>query len=602
MDVEDRSVRSNMKKKLLLGLSLVASLASLAGCDSIEAKLKDSDYKDTILKNSDGSDPKIVNNEQGKIYDALVSAGSTNSEKVLKNILLLIANNKFGTFYKEGDVDGIREVVAKGGSTLTAFAEAHKDVYPNGASDVIRLHNFILERINRTFLSATTNASYAENNKFFEEKFYKAQQENLYELGEIADTDFKGIENDKSVGVQTIASIAYNEENGFGSDIVKNYFNDDYLDIYKDYIEKTILEDMMRRELVHRYILNNNYVALGRSAARKVQYVTLEDNADYPNATQSLMAAYSRIVLANKVSNETLALSAEEKAAIAEHYATDYKDLNFLGDLYKGLFDSSLSANLLSAARKVYTLAGFTEIAPSRYPSDFDYSALVYEQTTYGGYIRSYEKIYDATNGFKDRYTIDSSVWSEFTGSNAHSPQTGMKFKVQSLIPVDKTSEGWYTDANLGTYSSTYKTRLFKNTVASDVVAGTTGNAAKNYGWYVDGSYYLTRETYENTSPNAEASSYDPTPYLIKDGSNWYITRVDEAIKNSKMRESSSDYYGKDSAILREIETEIGYMLSDNSSYEKNANQHYVEQAAISFHDQAIYDYFKTTFPDLFED
>jgi hypothetical protein len=89
---------------------------------------------------------------------------------------------------------------------------------------------------------------------------------------------------------------------------------------------------------------------------------------------------------------------------------------------------------------------------------------------------------------------------------------------------------------------------------------------------------------------------------LIKDGSTWYITRVDEAIKNSKMRESSSDFYGKDSAILREIETEIGYMLSDNSSYEKNANQHYVEEAAISFHDQAIYDYFKTTFPDLFED
>jgi hypothetical protein len=121
----------------------------------------------------------------------------------------------------------------------------------------------------------------------------------------------------------------------------------------------------------------------------------------------------------------------------------------------------------------------------------------------------------------------------------------------------------------LGTYSSTYKTRLFKNTVASDVVAGTKGSVAKSYGWYVDGSYYLTREQYENINPqthepitpNASPASYDPTPYLIKDGSNWYITRVDEAIKNSKMRESSSDFYGKDSAILREIETEIGYML-----------------------------------------
>ena len=103
-------------------------------------------------------------------------------------------------------------------------------------------------------------------------------------------------------------------------------------------------------------------------------------------------------------------------------------------------------------------------------------------------------------------------------------------------------------------------------------------------------------ETYGNTEH----------PYLIYDSSStaWTLVRVDEAVKNSKLRAGSADYYGGESNgdILMEVEYQVSYMLADNTSFTKNSNQYYIKEAALSYHDQAVYDYFKKTFPDLFED
>ena len=570
----------NKTKKVLLGLTTLLAVTAVAACDDVEVSLTKSDYDTQILT---GNGATLPNNNLGEIYDALVNSGDSNSEKVLNAVLLKIAQGRFGTF----------EELQAAVSNADAFAAKHK-AFKDGKA-VKTFYNNLLERVNRTFLDYTISSSYTKNSRFFEERFYNTQADALYKLGDVAEAKFKGNEAAGYTGIQTTPSIAYNEANEFGSTEVKKFFQDDYLTIYKDYIERAILPDLYKKALVQDYLIRNNYVALGRSAARKVQYISLSNNSNYADATQNLMTAYANLVLSNGPS----ALSPTQKQAIADHYGTTSKDLNFLSDLYKGAL-TGWSGELLDAAKAIYAAANFTQISNSEIAS-FDlletYSPVAYKETTYGGYLTDYSKI-----KIGNRYTNDSTIYADFTGSGAHEARVGMEIKVQALAAVDNTTEGWFNESSIGSLASTYKERLFKNVVATDVVNNADAhlNDEKNYGSYVDGAYYLTREQYENNG-TTEINA-DSLLLKEKDASTWYICRVDEAVKNSKLRSTSEDYYGADTDLLAEVEYQLSYMLADNTAYTKNANQYFVKEAAISFHDQAIYDYFKKTFPDLFED
>lgn len=578
----------NKTKKVLLGLTSLLAVTAMAACDDVEVSLTKKDYDEQILT---GDGAKLPNNNLGEIYDALVKSGDGNSEKVLNNVLLKIAEGRYGTF------EELQAAAATDGSAWAASHKAFKD-----GKAVKAFYNNILEKINHTFLGYTTSSSYTKNSRFFEERFYNTQKDALYKLGDVATADFKGNSGAGYTGIQTNVSVAYNDKNGYGTDEVKKFYQDNYLTIYKDYIERNILPDLYKKALVQDYLISNNYIALGRSAARKVQYISLANNANYADSTQNLMNAYASLVLSGK----STGLSAEKKQAIADHYGTTSKDLNFLADLYKGAL-TGWTGNLLQAAKDVYAAANFTEI-PSSEIAAFGlldtYSPVAYKETTYGGYLTDYAKI-----KVGNRYTNDSSVYADFTGNGAHEANVGMEIKVQALTALDHTTEGWFNESSIGSLASTYKERLFKNVVATDVAtpaekaaADFKANAEKNYGSYVDGEYYLTREAYENN----DTADFDATPILLKekDSGTWYICRVDEAVKNSKLRAGSADYYGGESNgdILMEVEYQVSYMLADNTSYTKNSNQYYIKEAALSYHDQAVYDYFKKTFPDLFED
>ena len=67
----------------------------MAACDDVEVSLTKKDYDEQILT---GDGAKLPNNNLGEIYDALVKSGDGNSEKVLNNVLLKIAEGRYGTF------------------------------------------------------------------------------------------------------------------------------------------------------------------------------------------------------------------------------------------------------------------------------------------------------------------------------------------------------------------------------------------------------------------------------------------------------------------------------------------------------------------------
>ena len=82
------------KFKKVLTLSAATLALGLTSCDLIEAKLPED--AEVLTFNDNG---EVYNNQLSKIYDALVTSGDTNSQRILNNILYLYSEAVFGSFY-----------------------------------------------------------------------------------------------------------------------------------------------------------------------------------------------------------------------------------------------------------------------------------------------------------------------------------------------------------------------------------------------------------------------------------------------------------------------------------------------------------------------
>lgn len=572
---------ANKLKKIILALS-ASMVITLAGCDDIEARLPNE--TDPILTNLNG---EVYHNELKEIYDALITAGSSNSERVLNQILLKIAYAKFGHFYdvtdeagavtEKGLVTVMEEAATEGDTVLDTFIASH-EIYKTNDEDgkyspelsrqrLVSFYDQLIEIIQKALWSIVNNTSYQERSYFREELFHSAMAAELYHLGTVA--DYK-------------ETMIYGE---FNYEETPRFFTD-YLVTYEDYIDRAILESAFRKALVEQYILNKNYGALGRSYARKVQIIGLKDIDDQYGATYKLVRNYASLVI-NATDDATLAsnlgLSEDDASAIKEYL----RDLRFLDTLYKGfpvdegyyaeiLGNSTELAALKTAADKIYSASGFTSYFTS------------YEETSYGKLVKDY---FDLST---DRWTTGSTT--DFTGGNSYTSEVGFVIKTREIQTNSNITEGWYTSSTMSALSSSFKNRLFKMGVANEV---DTDDAEATYTRKIGNEYYLMPESYQ--ASNA-------TPYCLydSDSSTWYIVRIDEAVKASKLVVGGPNSYdkmegreGKESQF--EIALTLAYMLAESETYTKAANQSYVEEAAIAFHDQAVYDYFKSVFPDLFD-
>ncbi len=533
----------------------MAATMGLASCSEVEANLPKEKGESPILNLTD-----IKNNDLQKIYDALVSAGTSNSERVLNNVLTKIACSKFGSFYSEGENVGLKEAAADD-AKMTSFLSAHS-FYENDKEKVKDVAAHIEETIAKHFWDVVKNSSYQERNKFYEEKFVQAERADLYEIELSSFHEPTLLDGNKS----------YRD--------VQEYFSADYLNVYREYIEDHVLENAMRKLLIEQYLLTDSYGVLGRSYAREVQYIALPDISDAGSSTKRLARSYAKLVLSKTDAELTSAGVDPEKV----------RDLNFLDRLYKGYI---VDATEKAFADTIYAEAGFTT-----YAAGVDTIA-TYEETTYGELAKNYNTL--AT----DRWTQGSGKESEFTNSGAYPKAVGLEIKTNELIGTTKVTEGWYTSTGLADLASSIKTRLFKITVANEVDDLDVG-AKGSFVWNVQGDYYMVPESY------LPSNEY---PYVIYDESSktTTIVRVKEAVKQSKLKKlpedataeeiANSDSYDarEGGASLHQIALQVASLLSDSDTYKKAANQKAVEDAALAYHDQAVYDYFVSTFPDLFD-
>jgi len=581
---------SKLKKISVLVLS-IASVSLLASCDNVEAKLADSNYNANILVDSTGANANITNNSYGKIYDALVKSGDTNSQKVLENVLYIYAQSVYGDFYEIKAAVDAYEGTTNDITALQKIADAH-DVYldtKDNTHSIYKVVNFYLDvlyRIRSTFLGYVTNTSYQVRNQFVESKFYDAQAAAYYDLTKVNGTNYPYNEAHKQVNGSFRLSEGYSETATFvldgqksdAGDATNAYFKNIF-GTYSNYITIAVLPDIYRNELTTQYLYQENLGQIKQTAYRKVDYVSLAENASYSGSVGNLMTAYAKNVIADATNSANSAFG-----------------FTFLGDLYKGT-TSGFTAEQTTLANTIYTDADWHKATPVKSLTIDGWTISdYYKESAMGTIITSYEKLTD------NRFTDDTTARNDFTNSEAYTVETGLAVKTRTLVSTDKTVHGWYDKSGLSSLASVLSTRLFKVQVANEVDG--TPSETTPFGKYVNGNYYLLPDTYES------GAAY---PYLYMDSSsNWYLVKVEEAVKPAKITSTStgtgsSAYYdnmpkhANDHYFAEQVSRKIAYSLSTSDTWKSKANKYFVNEMAIIYHDTYVYNYFKTTFPSLFE-
>ena len=590
----------NKLKILSLGL-LLGGVFSLAACDSVEFALPKDEQSQQILVIDEKE--SIPHNEIQYLFEKVVPGDSSTASKVLDSLLLRLAKSYYGEFYDVGNSEGLRSIV-KSDEKIKGFVASHDKfsiLKADGTHDVDAevqnvkdFYDHIITSLQKSFWSYTNNSNYLEHNIFCEKKFYDTQVAALYRLDEAYGVELE-IEDHRT---EQDGTLDYKSVEEFFGSAEKSY-----LDIYQDYIERSLLPTLYRKIIVEDYVIKSNYSALGRSHARKVQTISLKNLDESADATRNLITHYATYILEGGI------LTADDApAGLTAEDIVPFQDLKFLSRLYDGLIDVDIPVDESYVARYLYKKANwaYEEIDLS---GDGIPDTTYYPLTTLGKVYKDYKEL---TN-----VRWEESTSTDFTGSGAYTKETGLMFKTREIFSKNAVTEGWFTNNGLSEVPSDLRARLFRIQVANEVDAnyrleGETAVIEPNkdfgdngYGRYVNGHYYLTPETYSKT---------DPHPYLIFDSSSssWVIVRVDEAIKGPKLSTSadstsSYDYLRKigyrsaDDLTRNQVAWLVVDLISDSDAYTKAARQEVLDKASIIYHDQKVYDYFETNFPDLFD-
>ena len=582
------------KKKPIILTVLAASALLLAGCDDFEAKPTSQVYDAPILN----LENDIPQNTISLIYDALVTAGDTNSERVLNNILYIYAESQYGSFFDKTSengtvIEGLRSVVESGDAAkIKAFAET----YPAYEGDSTRVTNFykdVLYRIRSVFYGYVLDANYQDRSRFVEKKFYDAQIASYYDIAMVDGDIYPYNRGSMQVEGTFVLSedivepgpIKLDGGNRMAAGDIENAYFKDIFGTYQNYIESAVLPDIYRNELTVQYLYTVNRTTLELSSARKVHYIALPDNADYIGATRDLMVSYAHNIVEGSTHDDSV------------------YDLNFLDSLYGG-YDyvygnwEENDPERYALATKIYQDANWTTDTVTIGDEQITY----YVQSSYGKIMSDYKKLSDS------RFLDDTTVRSEFTSNGTYTVQTGLMIKTNALRAEDHTTDGWFANASAMDDSYPFSSDLFDTRVANEVDSvkfengayqNSTASDGLEYGVYRNGQYYMT-----TNNENGSDISY----IALNDGT-YYMTIVDEAVKRAKVNSSYEDQYydgleahkGEEGSFAEMVLRKIGYSLSSSETWTSSAHNYYVEKMATIFHDTYVYDYFVKTFPDIFD-
>lgn len=574
-------------------------------------------------------------------YDEVTRAnGST--ETTLKDAVADI------TFDVDGNVTG-------GGDTVKAFIRAHKSywyyneegkhvqedgttVINDGAdwtpgnteiSHVAAKWTSIETRISESMYAKANSSSYIEKNYFSEVKFLKSLHE-----------DSKKVRNYKTTGTYAVVEdefiIPYTVEDSEAFDEFVGYDAANHVMLHREYyqsnvsadpdmpkatyIEDEIIPDVYNDLLIEQYLLDEDVAAVRNSRARYINVLKIEKYSSFPNNADMLVKKlveeiYSDIPAADaqlEVDAETI----EEKYdALFEKYAL----------VAKGLYDQ-ITANAAATA----LVNSLHEIASDIYEPDAKAGMNYYKHTSYGDLVEDYDKIYEVINAADpDWNKLDEDKYSTFTSNGTRSVEEGFEQQKIDLMQAENITKGWYIQSKTPNLDSNgeINNRLFKLSIANAKVE-LDSTSSEAYADLLKADRVYKADGAANWSVRPEASKDENRflcsingAYFLKfdgqsidadwkndivydDGSAYYIVQVLEAAKDSKLRSVSTTNYAhtRSQTFMDKVIDEVAKIVGETGSYASLSKNHWLEKMDLSYYDQKVYDYFKSNYPDLFED
>ncbi len=584
-------MEKHISKKFFAGILALSAGFILASCDPVSAVPQN--YNDPIIASTDG-EIKLDGNNLGTLYDSITSERNA---KIVEKILSQIAEKKFGSY-----ADFLK--ACSNAEEQTNFVNAHAEFFGTDENKDARFTAFKLdleERISEYFYNEITSGSYNDDlGRFSEKKLYNAHKYELYDLGEVAEADFKTFFVDKELTKEN----AFSKLNGVAYQVAEEG--------KRGYIQEKVYPDILRNKLVEDYIYKNNPSSLGRAYARKLNYVKIAYDGESKFA-DSLMEKF------------------------ATTYIESAKDLDFsiIENAYKGFrpyvgTEANLIAPLNASETALYEAGAETiPVAAGDVATQYTHMGIVvvpagnyYKDSKIGKILEEYKKAIKAETEGRFPTEENKAALDSFT-SDGKSKQYGLLQKVTALMKEDYTTDGWFVkNGGVTELPSAIRDRLFNirvaNSLDDDSLVLEHLNDGVDYDTDTMGAYEyeggdktkdkLTRLPYlrniygKKVILPSKSLSYEKDPfnyiYHDVDGKAFYICEVLEAPSTAKLNATSDDYKATPTE-KEEISRQIAKILGTKDSYIKDAYTEYLNKYVFVFYDTSLYDYFKSEYPDL---
>lgn len=620
-------------RKNIIKISAIALLSAFAltSCsDDVIAKPAGYEDDNSPVVTIEGFDGKVYNNTFTDIYDSYRD-GSL-SQDVLDELLYQYSVSVFGNYNKVTAKEGETEATLKDAvnsykngdkKVASAFIKSHKAYWTTNKagnrvddqnkevdenaepseSEYARLNQkweTIEKRIAKKMYAAVSGGSYSDRNVFSEEKFLRslaADVENNVRSLAANDDLFEGIltsaVEDYDVFSVKTKDIADQEDFILHR---KNYQSNFALDEAeaKDqdatYVEDKLIPDIYRQLLVEQYILDESYETLGRTSARNIDVLAIAKNSNYSKGATNLMNTFVKKTIFNDARTTDITLDSFKVVSNAwiGAFMDDANPQTNFAEEY----------NLLNEAVNEY-LADSLNSASGKY----------FQGTAFGDMVEEMDKISANPKLSENEGT--------YTNNKAYTTEVGKQIKKRELQLKDYTSTGWYVKSvGVAGLPDSIKNQLFDINVANAL----NGSACVEY-TFKDGKWTTNEELgktnlinvvgkvkdqYFLRNTSRVADSPVQNDILFESDGTYYIVLVQDAISSKNLNKASlADLSGAELQAaadrLERYVNEIVQIVADNDTYKTLSKKHWIKKMDIKYHDTKVYEYFKSTFPDLFE-
>ena len=606
-----------MKRKAKIGLVVLSATLLVTSCSKVSANLSNPD--DPIVVDQSGATIEVENNTINTIFNTIKN-GDSYASSVSDMLSEAIANAYIGTYKVNRDGNVYIEELGENpsDSQILEFVQNHKFYWnwestsnsvqyeeetssANISDYKNRINNYIelvQKEIVKTIYDEAVVATYQKNNRFYESLYAKSIYEKMYKIydanGQTIDPsllystpDYKNGENRsefESAGFTfgKLVTRDYNPDEDYRA-IIEGDTQLLHLYHYVDYINNSIIPDIMSKLLTQSYIFERQYQSIGRTQARHLNFIKLTNNSS--NKAEQMMTEFVDRFLSKETESNV------DFTPLIEAWIGDHNQLN--SD--ESTLDPETKAQAKELADAVFgeeqtTLdSEYQTYIDGKTGADYPH----YQGSLYGDIIDDYSYL---TN---NPYTNDTSLYDGFVEIDGipYTPEEGLNSKIENLSTTSYITNAWGDSGSFDVGSTDIVNNLFSYGLSSEFT--TAKNANTNFA--MDG-YFLKQFTVGGPTFLKKIPYSNPIDSVIwNNESDYYIIEVVDQVSLSSLA-IGPETTSEEKAQIEDYAREIGYIVASDTTYTNNALVYYLEQSNINYYDQDVYDYFETTYPELFEE